>query len=176
MMVDGTAEVIQSGRAAACPACLQAVEVKLSGSVRSFVPHFLPGQRKMCPKSGKSVGDPEATSGVQKLAAYMTRELIKVVACRSDGEPTIELLNLEYLNKNDRVRLQIAALRDILGESFQMKPYPGLLRKPHLAVWGNTAMCVIAKTHDKGGYQPMTDAELFEVVKDIRAQQSLFFF
>src|SRR5205823_2024774 len=56
VMADRAAEIIQGGTAARCPVCGQLVEVKISGGVRSLVPHRSQGDaRKMCPGGGKPV-------------------------------------------------------------------------------------------------------------------------
>jgi hypothetical protein len=104
----------------------------------------------------------------------MTRDFIKVISCRKGAEPQIEELTLEYLDKNDRVRLQIDALRDILGKDFRLQPYPPALRRPHLAVWGNADGWVVARQHERGGFQAMADAELAEVLAEVRRQRPLF--
>ncbi len=151
-----------------------------------FVPHFPPGQRKVCPGSGKAAPAPETPAapvrpapiprppGVKDFSAQMTRDFIKVVSCRKDAEPRIEELTLEYLDKNDRVRLQIDALRDILGNDFRLQPYPPALNRPHLAVWGNAAAWVVAHKHDRGGYETMSDAELGQVLAEVRQHARLF--
>lgn len=189
IVVDHTEEIIRSGTAARCPSCSQLIEVKLTGVVRSLVPHFGAGdKRKVCPGSGKPVtvptppvSPPAQMTPAKKpamgkdLSAYMHREVIRVVAGRRHGEPTIEELKLEYLDKADRVRLQIEALRDILGRSFEMKPYPPELDRPHLRVWGNRDQCVVARTHDQGGYQAMSAEELLQVVSEVRERKALFF-
>jgi hypothetical protein len=187
VMVDGTEELIRSGKAARCPQCQQAVEVRVKGDARSFVPHQTQGPpRRMCPNSGKPVAaavrpapaakptSPRPPTG-KDLSAYMNRESIRVVACRRDAAPTIEELSLEYLDKADRVRIQIEAVRDILGPVFQMRAYPPNLQKPHLGIWGSAMICVIAKKHDLGGYQSMTDAELKAALADAQQRRALFF-
>src|SRR2546423_120248 len=83
--------------------------------------------------------------------------------CGRAGDPKIEELTLEYLDKKDRVRLQIEALRDVLGTDFRLGPYPAALHRPHLAVWGNATHCVVAAKHDQGGFQLMADADLRQV-------------
>jgi hypothetical protein len=98
-----------------------------------------------------------------------------VVACAKGQDPTIEELSLQYLDKADRVRVQMEALRDILGQRFRMKDYPPSLGRPHLALWNHASGCAVAKKHPEGGYQPTTDAELIEVVGDIRGNPKLFF-
>jgi len=201
VMIDGTQEAIASGAAAQCSLCSQAVQVKVSGGVRSFVPHFVTGgPRKMCPNSGKPIPAATApsvvatsptvasptlnapppperrlvTSSGKDLSAHMNREVIRVVACSRNGEPTIEQFTLEYLDKSDRVRLQIDALRDLLGTKFQMKPYPAALKRPHLGIWITPTLCVIAKKHEQGGYQVMSDADLLQVVEDVRRSGAMF--
>lgn len=52
--VDQNEVLIQRGVAARCPLCQQVVEVKGSAA-KSFVPHFLKAERKMCRNSGKPV-------------------------------------------------------------------------------------------------------------------------
>ncbi|MGE3807767.1 MAG: hypothetical protein AB7K24_24145, partial [Gemmataceae bacterium] len=91
------------------------------------------------------------------LSKYYTRETIRVIACPRQGDPTIEELQLEYLNKDDRLRIQAESMRDLIPGKFVMKPYPAALKKPHLGLWGNAQLCVIAKKHEKGGFQPMPD-------------------
>lgn len=183
VLVDRTEELIRLGTAARCPLCGQAVEVRAGGTDKTFVPHFATAPpRKMCPNSGKQVGTkPPAdapartTSGGKDLSAFMTRDSIKLVSCARDAEPRIEELTLEYLDKSDRVRLQIEALRDILGPAFQMKAYPPQLHKTHLAVWGSSRACVVAKKHGQGGFQPLADAEITPILHDLRQHRSLFF-
>lgn len=190
VMVDRTDALIAGGTAARCPSCNQIVQVKVSGAVRSFVPHQTTGTpRKMCPQSGKPVptGGPApaaapapAPAPIQRpatskdLSKYITRDFIRVVACAKDGDPKIEELTLEYLDKADRVRLQIDALRDILGADFRVKAYPAALGKPHLGLWGNAKMCVIAAKHPQGGYQQMSDADMHAVIADIRQAKQQF--
>jgi hypothetical protein len=170
-----------------CPVCAQFVDVKASGGVTSFVPHFLPGQRKMCANSGKPAArapSPEAgtappprahiTSSGKDLSRHMTRDVIRVVACLGNDAPSVEELTLEYLDKSDRVRLQIDALRDILGPRFQMKAYPASLGRPDLAMWANDAGLVIARKHAQGGYQSMSDQELQAVLHELSVQRTLF--
>src|SRR5688572_17283968 len=82
VVIDRTAEILQSGTAARCPACNQVVELKTSGTTRSFVPHFLLEKRRVCPGSGKPVAAPATTpatpkpeapvaTGKKDLSAYM---------------------------------------------------------------------------------------------------------
>lgn len=189
IVVDKTAELIQGGSVARCPLCQQAVEVKAAGAGKAFVPHFAAGQRKMCPNSGKPVADAAASTpaaasapapiprpvGVKDFSAQMTRDFIKVVSCSRNADPKIEELTLEYLDRKDRVRLQIDALRDILGPDLRMKGYPPTLHRPHLAVWGNAMAFVVAKKHDQGGYQQMADAEMRLVMEDLKQHRTLFF-
>ena len=98
----------------------------------------------------------------------MTRESICLVSCRRGVEPHIEQLTLEYLDKNDRVRLQIEALRDILGRDFRLRDYPKVLGRPGLAVWSAESACVVGALHERGGYRALTDAEVAAVVGDLR--------
>lgn len=195
VIVDQAKELIRLGRAAPCPLCRQLVELKGQPGSWSLVPHLAAGSRKMCPGSGKpiagaaqeqtaanapaSAGDPallsRITSTGKDLSAHIQREVIRVVLCRKDAATTIEELTLEYLDKSDRVRLQIESLREILGPAFRMKAYPAALKKPHLSVWGSATACVIARKHDQGGYQPLADAELKQVLKDVQQHQGLFF-
>jgi hypothetical protein len=186
VIVDQAQEILQSGAAVRCPVCQQLVQVKVAGGIRSLVPHAGQGEkRRMCPGGGKPVVEParqapvetprlQPKPGRKDLSAYMNREQIRVVACRRNVEPTIEELRLEYLDKADRVRLQIEALRDILGPAFRMKPYPAELKRPHLAVWANADCCVVAKKRDQGGYDPMEQEELLLVVADVRQRQHSF--
>lgn len=183
VVVDRTQELIRLGTAAPCPLCKQLVELRTTGDARTFVPHqTTTGSRKICPNSGKLVlpsplqaSAAARTSGGKDLRALMTRDAIRVVSCQKDASPRIEELTLEYLDKADRVRIQIEALRDMLGSNFQMKPYPAPLKKTHLAVWGNATVCVIARKHAQGGYQPIADAEIASVLNDIGQYQPLFF-
>jgi hypothetical protein len=190
VLIDQAAEIIQSGTAARCPVCNQLVQIKTTGTGRSLVPHAgAGGKPRMCPGGGKPVATaPSAVAPVQAvtaatpakkpgkdLSAYMNREHIQVVACRREGGPTIEVLDLEYLDRADRVRLQIEALRDILGKAFQMRPYPPSLQRPQLAVWANADGCVVGKKHEQGGYQPLSAEEVKQVIADMQAQRQLFF-
>jgi hypothetical protein len=183
IVIDAREEWIRRGDAARCPLCQQIVELKKRGAARSYVPHrAVAGPSKMCPNSGKEI-KPDAApaapaakpSGGKDLGAYMTRDQVKVVSCRKGAAPRIEELKLEYLDKSDRVRLQIEALRSILGPTFRMAPYPPSLNRPHLAVWSNAAACVVARKHDQGGYQRLDDVEVMQVVDDLRRQAGMFF-
>jgi hypothetical protein len=191
VMVDGTKEAIRQGTAARCPVCRQAVEVRTSGTGRTIAPHFTAAPtRKVCPGSGKPAAASEPTPAPSSpaapaapkiitpsgkdLSAYMKRDVIRVVLCKKDAEPTIEELTLEYLDKADRVRLQIEALRDILGAGFRMQDYPPSLNRPSFAVWGHATACVVAKKHDQGGYQPMTEAEIAQVLADVKQAKPRF--
>ncbi len=109
------------------------------------------------------------------LSRYMNRDLIKVICGRRGADPTIEELTLEYLDKADRLRVQAEMIRELLGTKFQMKPYPAALKRPHLAVWGNADLCVVAHKHERGGFQPMADAELLAVAGEVRQYSQLFF-
>jgi DNA-directed RNA polymerase subunit RPC12/RpoP len=187
--VDPIEERIRQGSAARCAQCGQAVEVK--GASKTLVPHYAAGQKKMCPGSGKpsaTVGSPAATvpappptaavsrttPGGRDLSKYYTKDIIRVVWCVKGSSARIEELTLEYLDKADRVRIQIEALRDILGPSFRMKDYPPSLGRPHLAMWGHATACVIARKHERGGYEPMPDAEIAQVVGDVQEHEALF--
>src|SRR5436190_3558767 len=128
-MIDPTEELVQRGLAARCPHCGQLVEVKARRTGKAFVPHYATvSQRKMCPGSGKELAAapavPSKTPAGKDLSSFMTREVIRVVACRRETDPQIEELTLDYLDRSDRVRLQIEALRDLLGTDFRMKDYP----------------------------------------------------
>lgn len=188
-VVDQTEELIRQGTVARCPVCQQVVQVQARGSVRSIVPHAAP-PRKICPGSGKSASPAATPVAVQTpvipapvarppagkdLSAYMTRETIKVIACRKNADPTMEELSLQYLDKSDRVRLHIESLRDLLGASFRMRDYPTAFNRPQLAVWGDAEACVVAKKHPQGGMQPMTDAEIAQVLADLRQAKQRFF-
>ena len=189
VVVDKTEELLRSGSTARCPLCQQVVELKSAGAAKSFVPHFGSAtQRKMCPNSGKQVpASPSAPAVVpspspiqrphtsKDLSAFLTREFIKVISCQRDADPQIEELTLEYLDKKDRVRLQIDALRDILGAEFRLQAYPPQLQRPHLAVWGNASICVVGRKHPQGGYQPMPDEELRQALEEVRQHKPLFF-
>ena len=142
-----------------------------------MVPHHAVGQKKICPGSGKPFQAPEPPqpkAGNKDLNDLMTRDVIKVILCKRNAEPSIEELTLEYLDKSDRVRLQIEALRDMLGPDFRMKPYPAQLGKNDLALWGNAAVFVVARKHERGGYQQMSDADIAAVLEDIRNSRTVF--
>jgi hypothetical protein len=185
--IDPVAEIIAAGTAARCPACQQLVQLKKPAN--TFVPHYLAGEKKLCSGSGKPISPSQAapvpvtpsgpsriTSSGKDLSKYYSKDVIRVVWCRQGAEPSIEELTLEYLDKADRVRIQIEALREILGPSgFRMKDYPAALKRPQFAVWGNAAACVIAKKHDQGGYQVMSEAEILQVIDDFRKNQGMFF-
>jgi hypothetical protein len=141
----------------------------------------------LCARSGKPIVDDAACVGGdaatlaaspaagKDLSAFMTREAVRVVSCRRGAEPRIEELVLEYLDKNDRVRLQIEALRDILGTDFRLRDYPVALKRTGFALWGGATACVVGKAHERGGYQTMNDAEIAAVVADLRGRPELFF-
>ena len=182
-------ELIQRGVAARCPVCGQLIEVKAAAGVRSLIPHFgTAGDRKLCPGAGKPLPEekvsgpfsaaekgPDTFSSGKDLSRYMTRDMVRVVSCRRGEQPRIEALTLEYLDKTDRVRIQIDALRDILGADFRLRDYPAALAKPHLAIWGNATACVIGKKHERGGYETMSDAEIADDVRELRERHELFF-
>jgi hypothetical protein len=174
--VSETEQRILAGTAARCAACQQVVELKAG---KTLVPHYAAGTRKICPGSGKpatATPAPSAPAPAGKdLRALMTRDVIKAISCPRNGEPRIEVLTLEYLDKSERVRIQIEALRAMMGGDFRMFDYPPSLNKPHLAVWGDTASCVVAARHDRGGYQSIADAEVAAVIADLRQSNALFF-
>jgi hypothetical protein len=171
VVVDEADRLIQNRSAARCPVCQQLVEVRGSGQVLTIARHFAgTTPRKLCAGGGKPIPAPAEAAAPNRIP----RDMIKVVACKKDADPTIEELTLEYLDKADRVRLQIDALRKILGKSFSMRDYPPELNQPVLAVWGNTEACVAAKKHELGGIQNMTDAEIAQVVADLRHCRKLF--
>jgi hypothetical protein len=193
VVVDQTEELIRGGTVSRCSMCRQVVQLKGSGQAKTFVPHFVT-ERKMCPNSGKPAATPAdmvaaapaglpsvapfpavKTPGGRDLSTYYAKELIRVVACAKGQDATIEELSLQYLDKADRVRTQIEALREILGASFRMRDYPPALAKPHLAMWSNAEGCVIAKKHPQGGIQATTDVELIAMVGDIRENPAWFF-
>ena len=168
--VSETDQRILTGLAARCPVCQQIVEVKTN----KVVPHYSP-TRKVCAGSGKLIEPIETGGPPEKIRALMTRDLIKVVSCTRNREPRIEVLTLEYLDKSERVRIQIEALREMLGPGFRMTDYPAALHKPHLAMWGHSEACVIAARHERGGYQSIADTEVTDVLADLRRHSSLFF-
>jgi hypothetical protein len=174
VMVDQTEELIRKSTVARCQVCNQVVEVKAGGTL---LPHHALGQKKICPGSGKPFQAPEPPrppAERKDLNALRTRDVIKVIFCKRNAEPSIEELTLEYLDKSDRVRLQIEALRDMLGPDFQMKPYPWQLGKNDFALWANAAAFVVARKHERGGYQQMSDADIAAILKDIRNSRSVF--
>jgi len=176
VIVDQTEELIRKGKAACCQVCHQVVEVRAGGTL---VPHHARGQKKICPGSGKpyqASEPPQPPAASKDLRASMTRDVIKMVLCKRNAEPSIEELTLEYLDKSDRVRLQIEALREMLGSDFRMKPYPPQLGRNDLALWGNAAAFVVARKHERGGYQQMPDADIAAVLEDIRNSRSAFAF
>jgi DNA-directed RNA polymerase subunit RPC12/RpoP len=175
-VIDPTEELIRRGEAARCPQCAQLVEVKTRPTGRALAPHYATApSRRLCPGSGKELAAPPKATAGKDLSGYMTRDVIRVVVCGRDDDPRIEELTLEYLDKSDRVRLQIEALREILGTGFRMKDYPAPLRQPELAVWGNATACAIAKRHPQGGFQQPTDAEAAHILEDLRQNRPLFF-
>jgi hypothetical protein len=176
VVVDQAEELIQRGVAARCPACRQLVEVRGQAIARHLTDA---APRKLCPGSGQSLAAAAApvvsTPGGKDLRRFMTRATIRVVSCRRGAAPVIEELTLAYLDKSDRVRVQIEALRDILGAVFQLRDYPAALARPQLAVWAASNACVVGKKHERGGYQPLSEAELAQVVADLQQQPGLFF-
>jgi hypothetical protein len=176
-VVNEVDERIRQGTAARCSVCQQLVELRGDALAR----HWSPGvARKLCPGSGKpltaATGTAPGKAG-KDLSASMTRDTIRLVSCRKGAAPQIEELTLAYLDKRDRVRVQIDALRDILGPKFQLCDYPAALGRPHLAIWiaPETAMCVVGKRHEQGGYQSMTETEIAEIMTDLQQYACLFF-
>jgi hypothetical protein len=131
------------------------------------------GQEK--PNAAQRPAPAKTTIGKTDGSAEVTRDQVKVVACRKDANPTIETLTVSYQNKSDRIRLQIEALRTLMGASFQMHDYPPALRKPHLAVWGNASVCIVARKHPQGGCQSLESAELSQVAADLQQNRPQFF-
>src|SRR5262249_14206782 len=131
--VAGEAESrIAAGTAGRCSVCQQGVEVK---SNKSVAPHYRPGERASGPGKGEPAAPVAHAPGASpvgrplpaKLAAHMTRDVLKVISCTRGGDARIEVLTLEYLDKSERVRIQIEALRDMLGHVFRMADYPTVL-------------------------------------------------
>jgi DNA-directed RNA polymerase subunit RPC12/RpoP len=177
-----TEELIRGGTVGRCPVCAQAVELKTTGVSRTFVPHYgASAPHKLCPGSGKPVAaDPPPAVKKKRpsgsdLHAFMRRDVIKVIFWSKGADPRIEVLTLEYLEKTERVQIQIEALREMLGQDFRMRDYPSSLNKPDLALWISPADCVVAKKHDHGGYDAIADAEVTAVLADIRQRADLFF-
>jgi hypothetical protein len=175
VVVDQAAELIRTGVAARCPLCQQMVELR----GQAFAPHFTAGVRKLCLQSGKpsasAAPTPQPPAGGKDLSAFMTRESIRLVSCRRGAEPRIEEVTLQYLDKKDRVRLQIEALRDILGPDFRMRDYPATLGRTGLAVWSSEVACVVGSSRADGGYQSLHDAEIAAVLEDLRRTGASFF-
>jgi hypothetical protein len=175
VVVGQAEELIRTGVAARCPLCQQMVELR----GQAFAPHFTAGVRKLCPQSGKPAAlaapTPQPPAGGKDLSPFMTRESIRLVSYRRGAEPRIEELTLEYLDKKDRVRLQIEALRDILGPDFRMRDYPAALRRTGLAVWSSEVACVVGSSRADGGYHSMADAEIAAVLEDLRWTAASFF-
>jgi DNA-directed RNA polymerase subunit RPC12/RpoP len=170
VVVNQADELIRQGAAARCPQCNALVELRGTLLARHFA-----APRKLCPGSGKSpTASPPSTVG-KDLNALMTRESIRVVSCRRGGSPRVEELSLAYLDKSDRVRVHIDALRDMLGLQFRMREYPRALGRAQFAVWASSDMCVVGKKHERGGLQPMTDTELSHIVTDLQLRAARFF-
>jgi hypothetical protein len=165
--------LIRGGTVARCPVCRQAVALK----GQALVPHYGADKRKICPGSGKPVAaDAAAPPPAGKdLSTFMTRDVIKLISCKRTADPRIEILTLDYLDKSERVRIQIEALREMLGSAFRIKDFPPSLHKPHLAVWGNADTCVAAKKHDHGGFESIADADIASVLADLRQHRDTFF-
>ena len=179
--LDETEERIRVRTAARCPACQQAVDVKTTGAGTTLVPHYGAGTRRICPGSGKpaaSQAPPPVklkTPGGRDLSAYLTRDVIKIIFCTKAGAARIDVLTLEYLDKTDRVRIQIEALREMLGDAFRMRDYPPALNRTHLAGWVSADACVVAAKHERGGFQSIADADLLAVLADLRQHAAQFF-
>ncbi|MSQ96117.1 MAG: hypothetical protein EXR98_16400 [Gemmataceae bacterium] len=179
--VDETEELIRDRTVARCPVCRQAVEVKAEGDRRTLVPHYSATDKgKICLGSGKAAAaaalpvEPAPARPGKDLSAYMTRDILKVVLARRNAEPTIEVLTLEYLDKTERVRIQIEALREMLGTDFRMQDYPTTLNRPHLGVWASAEACVVARKHEQGGYQSLADGDVAAVLADLGLSKRLF--
>lgn len=169
-IVDRAQELIRSGAAERCSLCGQLVAVKVRDGVRAFVPHRAAGKAGVCPNSGKPL-----TASPNALGPGELREVIRVVRCERGANPSIEELTLEVLDPADRVRLHVEALRAILGSAFRMADYPAALARPQLARWTSAIACVVGKRHPGGGLQPLSDAEIAEVVDDLAHHRALFF-
>jgi hypothetical protein len=173
VVVNEADALIRHGAAACCPICQQLVELR----GKTLAPHYaITTPRKLCAGSAKAPAGavPAPKPGGKDLSAYMTRASIRVVSWRRGEVPRIEELTLAYLDKTDRVRLQIEALRDILGPNFRMREYPASLSRPQYAVWASATMCAVGKKDECGGYQPMSDAEIAQLVADLQQNPTLF--
>jgi hypothetical protein len=180
--IDKTDELLRTGSVAKCPECQRLVEVRQKSGRRSLAPHMGAGPSRMCIFSGKPApavptpdGEPQRPATSKDLSGYMNRQEVKVVACTKFGDPSIEVLNLEYLDKTDRIRVQIDAVRDILGGVFKMVDYPGIFKRPQLALWTTATRVVVARKHAQGGYEPMPDVELREICDEVRNHRQCFF-
>lgn len=180
-IIDESAQLIRTGKAALCPQCRQVVEVKSSNDGKRFVPHYQSKDaRKICSGSGKAtpapspITEPKPSAG-KDLSAHMARDVIKVIYCPREGEPRIEVLTLRYLDKSERVRVQIEALREMMGGDFRMKEIPADLKKPHLAMWTSIDGCVVAMKHEKGGYQSIGDDDVAAMLAELRNRRDAFF-
>jgi hypothetical protein len=118
---------------------------------------------------------PRLAARGKDLSAFRTVDVVRVLLCTVDAGPRIEELTLEYLDKADRVRLQIEALREILGPAFRMKEYPPVLNRPELALWGHASACVIARRHERGGYTSLSDLEVARALEDFGRHRELYF-
>lgn len=178
--VDETEELIRRGTVARCPVCQQPTQLKLSGDRKTLVPHYRPESRKICPGSGKAAPamapavEPTVARSGKDLSAYMTRDVLRVILCKRQSAPTLEVLTLEYLDKTERVRIQIEALREMLGTDFRMQDYPPSLNKPHLGVWASAEACVVAKRHERGGLESIADMDIAAVLADLEHSKRLF--
>ena len=84
-------------------------------------------------------------------------------------------------------RSNAASILDTRGPGFRMPDSSGFLLLPddapeptsdELAAVVDACyadMCIVAKKHDAGGYQPMDEAQIMEVVDDLRWKKKLFF-
>jgi hypothetical protein len=104
----------------------------------------------------------------------MNSDVIKGISLQQGGEPRIEVLTLSYLDKRDRVRIQIDALREMLGPNFRMSEYPAALKRPHLTMWTTGTACFVAAKHPGGGCQSIGDGEVAAVIAEMRDKAALF--
>lgn len=168
---------IRTGQAAVCSSCGQIVELRSIGPAKSYAAHYpSAGAKKICPGSGKPAAQPETKAPTGRdLSSYMTRGVIQVLYCPRAGEPRIDVLTLDYLDKSQRVRIQIEALREMMGADFRIMEYPPSLNRPHLALWGSAEACVVASKHEQGGFQSLTDDDFAAVLTDVMHKRHLFF-
>ena len=109
--VTETEQRLPAGTAAACPNCQQIVELTTTGAAKRSCRITATRARSVRAAASRLVSlQPPPQPRARTWLRFMTRDVIKLVYCPKNAVLRIEVLTLEYLDKSDRVRIQVEAL------------------------------------------------------------------